>query len=256
MLIMEAELNQTFQTHASSLQKGFYIRPFYEQDRGWSLAVVDLKTGKRADVLLSPHNDPLACAAANLPVFAVDATGSLILSKGLGLDPDFETYENLAPGGAHRPSKWTVPFPSVLALDIKSFRFKEGPGKRTPAVKPVAPEKKKLNDGLRNAAFQSDLEKVKNALDAGADINAVDEYGQTALMLAAESLRVYNKKDIVALLLDRGADITIKDPEGWTAVEHFFIVSYDAMTTGVSDGVVLLLKAQEKASQKGNAGKE
>ena len=29
---------------------------------------------------------------------------------------------------------------------------------------------------------------MKKMLDAGADVNAVDEYGQTALMLAAEIL--------------------------------------------------------------------
>jgi ankyrin repeat protein len=42
-------------------------------------------------------------------------------------------------------------------------------------------------------------------LDAGADVNAVDAYGKTALMLAAESLGSYRKLDIIKLLLKSGA---------------------------------------------------
>ncbi len=242
---MEAEVNQTYQTHTNSLQGDFYIRPRYEQDRGWSLALVNFKTGKRADILLSPHNDPLSRSAPNLPAFSIDPSGFRIVSKGLGLDPGrFETYQKLAFRGI-----WKIPYPSVLAFDLASLRFGQDSKSRTSVPKPVIPEKKKLNDQLINAAFQSDIETVKKTLDAGADVNAVDEYGQTALMLAAESLRVYDKKDIISILLERGADISVKDPNGWTAVEHFAIMSYDAMTSGVSNGVELLVKAQEKASQ-------
>ena len=40
-------------THLSSIQGGYYTRPFYRN--GWYLAVVDLKTGKRADLLIEPR---------------------------------------------------------------------------------------------------------------------------------------------------------------------------------------------------------
>jgi len=107
-------------------------------------------------------------------------------------------------------------------------------------------EKMPLNDRLISASFQCDFENVRAALEAGADVNGVDEYGQTALMLAAESLREYGKKKIIALLLDHGADVSIKDPGGWTAVDHYAMLGYDMPSGGVHDGLHQLLKAQKE----------
>ena len=246
MSIMNAEVRQALATHALSLQDGFYVRPRYEQERGWSLALVNLGTGKRAEILLTPVNYALSTYGANLLAFAIDPSGSRILCKGLGLDPaKFETYQKVG----YR-DEWIVPYASVLAFDLASLRYGQSTRSRPPA-KPVGSEERRLNERLINAAFQGDLDTVKKALDAGADVNAVDEYGQTALMLAAESLGVYNKKDIIELLLQRGADVSIKDPGGWTALEHFRIVSGDLSKGGVNSGFQLLEKAQEKAGQAG-----
>jgi outer membrane protein assembly factor BamB len=246
MSIMDAEVEQTFKTHAQSLQNDFFIRPRYEQDRGWSIALVNLKTGKRADILLSPPNYALSTYAANLPAFCIDPSGSRILSKGIGLDPKrFEIYEKVG----YR-DEWKVPYPSVLAFDLASIRYGQGSGSGTHVPKMIDPKQGRLNKQLITAAFQGDHETVKKALAAGANVNAVDDYGQTALMLAAESLGVYHKKDIISTLLERGADVTINDPGGWTALEHFRIVSGDLSNGGVSKGFGLLEKAQEKADQK------
>jgi len=243
--IMNAQARQAFETHALSLQDGFYIRPRYELDRGWSLTVVSLGTGKLADILLTAPNYALTTYGANLPAFAVDPSGSRILSKGLGLDrTKFQTYEKVG----YR-DQWIVPYPSVLAFDLASLNYEHSTKIRPPALKSIRPEKRRLNDQLINAAFQGDLETVSKSLDAGADVNAVDEYGQTALMLAAESLGVYRKKDMIALLLERGADVSIKDPVGWTALEHFRIVSGLLSDSRVNAGFSLLEKAQEKTNQ-------
>jgi outer membrane protein assembly factor BamB len=245
--IMSAEISQAVQSQANSLQDDFYIRPRYELDRGWSLVLVNLKTGKRAEILLSPDNDPLARSAPNLPAFSIDPSGSRIVSKGLGLDPArFETYKKwvYAPSrGTMLPAvNWKIPYPSVLSFDPATLPFGQKSGNAAPAPKPVAPEKKQLNDQLINAAFQCDLETVKKTLATGADVNAMDEYGQTALMLAAESLRVCNQKDIIQTLLESGADSSIKDPNGWMAADYYSIMGWD-IVRGAEPGRKLLVKA-------------
>ena len=57
---------------------------------------------------------------------------------------------------------------------------------------------------------------VKMLLDAGAEINAQTNDGETALMTAA---RWYNRKTI-QLLIENGADVDIKDNEGKTALDR------------------------------------
>ena len=252
MGIMSTEISQTFQSHANSLQKSFYVRPRYESGRGWSLVLVDLKTGTRADLVLSPDNPPLARSAANLPAFSIDPSGSRIVAKGLGLDPArFETYEKRSFTARRKKiyphlETWNIPYPSLLSFDLASFPFGQKSESRIPEPQSIAAEKRKLNEQLISAAFECEPEAVKNALDAGADANAVDEYGHTALMLASESLKIYKKKDIIAMLLEHGADATIKDPDGWTAADHFAIMGHFDLG-GVQDGLDLILKAQKEA---------
>lgn len=54
-----------------------------------------------------------------------------------------------------------------------------------------------------NATELGDLEKVRSLLELGADINAKDEHGQTALMNAAHAGRI----ELVRLLVEHGADL-------------------------------------------------
>jgi uncharacterized protein len=56
---------------------------------------------------------------------------------------------------------------------------------------------------------------VKLLLDRNADINAADDRGRTALMIAAELDHVA----IVELLVARGADRSITDKQGKTALD-------------------------------------
>ena len=67
-------------------------------------------------------------------------------------------------------------------------------------------------------------------LDKGADVAATNEYGWTALHWAAQE----GHKDVVALLLDKGADVAATDEYGWTAL-HW------AAQGGHKDVVALLL---------------
>ena len=70
-----------------------------------------------------------------------------------------------------------------------------------------------LNQDLLKMAKEGQDALVRTLLDAGAAINAKDEDGRTALMLAA----MEGHLDTVAALLDAGADVEARDNDGKTA---------------------------------------
>ncbi|MDI6812191.1 MAG: ankyrin repeat domain-containing protein [Desulfitobacteriaceae bacterium] len=69
---------------------------------------------------------------------------------------------------------------------------------------------------LMVAAAAGRTDNVRLLLDNGADINARDQEGRTALMWAAKA----GKKDTVKFLLEGGADADAVDHEGNRALEH------------------------------------
>jgi len=71
------------------------------------------------------------------------------------------------------------------------------------------------NEGasLLSAASSGDLQELKTLLDRGADIDAYDKHGDTALHLAARN----NHPHVVKELLDRGANMEAQNNDGWTA---------------------------------------
>lgn len=66
---------------------------------------------------------------------------------------------------------------------------------------------KMMNQQLIIAAEQEDVEQVLKLLKDGADINATDEHGRTAVMAAIYK----NKTDTVKALIQKGANINIRD---------------------------------------------
>jgi len=69
-------------------------------------------------------------------------------------------------------------------------------------------------EALRQSALDGDLEQVKQLLDAGTHINALDQEGHTALMYAAFN----GYTEIVLLLLDKDAVVDRRDLLGRTAL--------------------------------------
>ena len=70
-------------------------------------------------------------------------------------------------------------------------------------------------DDLINAIAYQDLDKVKNLIEAGVDINyqyEADGSGTTPLMMAC----MYNFVDIAKFLLEKGADVSPKSKRGGT----------------------------------------
>jgi outer membrane protein assembly factor BamB len=225
---------QTFQTHAVSLQDKLHIRPSYRQPQGWSLHVVNLETGEHADILLSSDADLKPnVLAANLPAFSAD--GLRIVSRGLG--PNAEQVKKRV-GLGHA----MVTYPSVLAFDLSSLHFE--PASMAPAsvAKPAEAAKNTPDHRLLEAAYQGDLDAAKKALDSGANVNAADEYGNTALMLAAEASPGSNDR-VVKLLLEKGADADARDPSGLTAWEHTHLLAV-VVTKGMLGSFKAIKKAQ------------
>lgn len=93
----------------------------------------------------------------------------------------------------------------------KKLAGKEDPSATSLSHADTGPAAKEL---LRQSAYDGKLEKVRELLDAGVDVNAQDGDGHTALMFAAFN----GHSEIVLLLLDHEAVIERRDLMGRTAL--------------------------------------
>jgi ankyrin repeat protein len=97
------------------------------------------------------------------------------------------------------------------------------------------------------------LEAVKVLIDAGADVNAVDDAGETPLHFGAQA-----SDDIVTLLVDRGAKLNVKDNKGRTPVEMALGVGLHGHAGGpptVRQGTADLLRRLIAINEAKNAAK-
>jgi len=78
----------------------------------------------------------------------------------------------------------------------------------------IATANDSLDEQLMEAADRGDLVEVKSLLDKGANIDARDGLGRTALTEAAEQ----GDLEIVRLLLSKGADVKANADSGWPAL--------------------------------------
>ena len=81
-------------------------------------------------------------------------------------------------------------------------------------------EQAQLNEQLRRAAQNTELQKLEELLNKGADINFQNQKGETVLMIVASSIRTVTDKrfDTINFLLEKGADVNIQDHEGRTVL--------------------------------------
>jgi ankyrin repeat protein len=88
---------------------------------------------------------------------------------------------------------------------------------------------------LMFAAGGASVAKVQLLLDAGADIKAADDKGETALMKAVSVDHRFDAKvrlPMISLLLSKGAEINAKDKQGRTALLHA-VVQYMSEAGGI-----------------------
>jgi len=65
------------------------------------------------------------------------------------------------------------------------------------------------------AIMKGDIDTVKRLIDLGEDVNA-RSLGMTPAIFAAR----YNKADILEVLIDNGADLSLKCNKGWTIEKY------------------------------------
>lgn len=73
------------------------------------------------------------------------------------------------------------------------------------------------NPDLFRAASEGDRDALLAALEAGADVDARDAYGQTPLMYAISHAQ---PTDVIELLVRRGADVNARTEAGWTPLMY------------------------------------
>lgn len=106
--------------------------------------------------------------------------------------------------------------------------------------------KGELNIELMIAAMEGHAEPVKSCLRKGANVNAKDTKGKTALLWAADSVHAATAE----ALLDNGADIDARDNLGRTA-----LMKAALSRRGLRDTVRLLLGNGADINARSNDGK-
>ncbi len=226
------ELRSFMRLLQNCFQGKYYLWPFIENEsRG--VTMVDLETGNRYDLPFSPRTWELDLFAVDLPNFCIDPEGKSLLMVGIGLDPS--KYE--------KQVKWKISYPksSVLAYDIMTFDFKpetlliQKSRERALELEKIADEtskayQKTIIDGMQQnltaeqieqiqihiAAQIGDMEKVKNLLDAGIDVNT--KHPRTGLGPLTNAV-IGGHVEVVILLIQRGADVNNKAQTGMSVLD-------------------------------------
>ena len=106
------------------------------------------------------------------------------------------------------------PGDKLTLVGLRAMRTAEKRQKPAPVAK-APPRPKTRPDALHRAVLAGDVGGLKAALAAGANVNARDARGWTALLHAAKE----GRSQIIGLLMKGGANPAIKGPKGETPVE-------------------------------------
>jgi ankyrin repeat protein len=109
------------------------------------------------------------------------------------------------------------------------------------------PDRDAFTGALVATAVFADVNTIRLLLDRGADVNAFDPAGRTALMYAAVSDLV--QVDVVKLLIERGADVNAKDRHTLSGDAGLTVLDI-AKLQGDTPVVDVLVKAGAKGSSK------
>ena len=69
-----------------------------------------------------------------------------------------------------------------------------------------------MSDNILDCIKQNNIDKIKELLYSGVDVNIKDNYGETPLYYAS----TYGQLQIVKLIIEYGADVNAKDNDGDT----------------------------------------
>jgi hypothetical protein len=181
-----------------AFQGDYYLRPFYKRGRG--VTIVSLETGKRRDVIFSPHSEPLNAFGVDLPVFTL-GPGSRLVLFGLSLHPDRYVERSLG--------KSKVPVLSLMSYDVPAMTLSE---------------RERDWGWITDFVKAGDIASLNRALESGeVDVNSRHwAAGESALIWAV----AFNRLDIAKILVQHGADVNQVSDIGQTALD---VASTDGM---------------------------
>jgi len=226
---MERKIQALILYQTQCINGNFYMRPYFED--GWRLAVIDIKNFGYTSIPMTPDLLPLRISYTGSVVYSVFSRGDkqYLLVKGLKpLPREVTAVYNIKCGNVdnNRLSDWTVPKPSLICYDITDIETDN----KFPPLNSIKSNAKAIDKELIEAAFLTDLDKAEELLKKGADVNATDEFGHTALMHACQTV---NKK-MVKILLQAGANPKIEDPEGLNA-NSYVSLEFPSFTKDVAN---------------------
>jgi len=70
--------------------------------------------------------------------------------------------------------------------------------------------------GCKLASDPIYLDLIKNLIEAGADVNAKNDHGETPLLRAA----LYDSPEVIKIFIKAGADVNVKNKYGYTPLMH------------------------------------
>jgi ankyrin repeat protein/outer membrane protein assembly factor BamB len=209
VLRKQMELDTAVDLQARGFQGKYWVRPF--EKRGLAALIVDLDTGKRADLQFSAPNPGMSIYGVVLPCLRLAPDGKRMVAFAVGIDES--KYEKYVKFG------WGMPYPSLLSYKLSALGFTEN-------VRDDA--------SLAVAAERGDTRRMKTLLDGGAWPDSRTMLGNTPLEEAAKN----GRDDAVRLLLSSGAAVNHRN-EGAEVKSAVELAAFN----GHSSTVKILLEA-------------
>jgi ankyrin repeat protein len=108
-----------------------------------------------------------------------------------------------------------MPKPCIACYDISNVQTRD----IAPWTNQIQGNPRQIDKDLIDGIFFKTRKQTEQIINAGADVNARDEFGHTALMHACQLI----DDDKVKLILKKGANANLEDPEGLIAMDYIFI---------------------------------
>ena len=222
---MERKINTANHYQNNSICGNLCFKPYY--DKGWRLAVMDVNKVGYATIPMIPDLFPLRYSVTNSIVYSIIDRGDkkfLLVKalKPLAQNPEVYTLRYLKRYNGN-VAEWTLPKPSIICYDISNIKTDYAvPWTQRLHVNPRPIDKAFIDSIIILSTYINKKiikNKVEKLLQAGANINAIDEYGHTALMYACQ----IGFNTCVEFLLESGANPNIEDPEGFNAFDYIYI---------------------------------